>query len=412
MVLGAALSSSSAQNFVAPSSGIAQREPAGRLLRGLASESAALPSPLVQAPTAGVQACAAAAVAALVGGAAVTARRAAKKGGRASRAVRCAEARDAVTGTKFEEEDESKNPQRRPGHQVKGMPQVDPETAAKQQKLREHQEGCQRLSWPEEIRGIMAQKLGFAVISTVARKGSIKDFPSGSIVGFATDEKGRPFFSFSGMSSHTGNLMADSRASLCVTEPDFTGAADARVVLTGRVEQLPDGEEADALRERYILQHPNAYWAKFGDFKMFRMNEILDVGFVGGFARAGGITPEEYMAADPDPCLAFSEPVMAHMNDDHAESIKGYVKYLVGVESVEEAKMKRLDRYGFDCRVKSGGQWGVLRVPFDEPITERSKIKDAIVGLSKKAAKIKQELEAAEPAAAPPAAESAAVAKD
>lgn len=319
--------------------------------------------------------------------------------------MRRAEARDAVTGTKFEEEDETKNPQRRPGHQVRGMPEVDPETAAAQQRLREHQEKCQRLSWPEEIRGIMAQKMGFAVISTVARKESIKDFPAGSIVGFATDEKGRPFFSFSGMSSHTGNLNGDARASLCVTEKGFQGAADARVVLTGRVEQVKDGEEADALRERYLLQHPNAYWAKFGDFKIYRMNEILDVGFVGGFARAGGITPQEYSAAEVDPCLAFAEPVMTHMNDDHDEAIKGYVKYLVGVDVVEEAKMKRLDRYGFDCRVKSGGQWGVLRVPFDEPVTERSKIKEAIVGLSRKVAQIKKEQEEAAP-------ETAAVAKD
>lgn len=249
--------------------------------------------------------------------------------------------------------------------------------------------------------------MGFATISTVAQKSAIKDFPAGSIVGFATDEKGRPFFSFSKMSTHTGNLKADSRASLCITEKGFQGAADARVVLTGRVEQVKDGEEADALRERYIQYHPNAYWAKFGDFKVFRMNEILDVAFVGGFARAGGITPEEYMSAEVDPCLAFADPVMTHMNDDHAQSIAGYVKYLVGVDSVEEAKMKRLDRYGFDCRVKSGGNWGVLRVPFEEPVTERKKIKDAIMSLSRKCAQIQKEQE--EQAPVP---ESAAVAKD
>ena len=36
-----------------------------------------------------------------------------------------------ITGTKFEEEDETKNPQKRPGHQVRGMAEIDPETAAK-----------------------------------------------------------------------------------------------------------------------------------------------------------------------------------------------------------------------------------------------------------------------------------------
>jgi len=307
--------------------------------------------------------------------------------------TRRAEARDAVTGTKFEEEDEKKNPQRRAGHQVKGMGEVDPETAARQQRIREHQEGCQRLSWPEEIKTLMAQPKGFAVLSTISKKGETEGFPVGSIVGFATDEKGRPIFCFSGMSSHTGNVVKDSRASLCVTEQDFRGAADARVVLTGKVTAVAKDEQ-DAVREQYLAKHPGAYWVNFGDFTMFRMDEVLDVAFVGGFARAGGITVQEYYDAEVDPCLAFSAPVMTHMNDDHEESIKSYVQYLVGAGEVDGAKMKRLDRYGFDCRVMSGGQEGVLRVPFPEPVTERKDIKTAIMQLSKKVASIQQAEEA------------------
>jgi hypothetical protein len=40
-----------------------------------------------------------------------------------------------VTGAKFEELDVTKNPDRRPGHQVQGMKEVDAETAAKQEVL-------------------------------------------------------------------------------------------------------------------------------------------------------------------------------------------------------------------------------------------------------------------------------------
>ena len=305
-----------------------------------------------------------------------------------------AEASDTVTGTKFEEEDEKKNPTRRPGHQVKGMGEVDPETAARQARVRAHQEGCQRLPWAEEIRTMMEQPKGFAVLSTFAKKASIKDYPAGSIVGFAVDDKGRPIFCFSGMSSHTGNLNADSRASLCVTEPDFRGAADARVVLTGDVKPVPK-EDQEAVRAKYLEKHEGAYWVNFGDFTMFRMEEVLDISFVGGFARAGGITPEEYYEAAVDPCLKFAAPVMAHMNDDHESSIKGYIEHLVGAGPCDGAKMKRLDRFGFDVRVKQGPGEGVLRVPFPEPVTERSKIKTAIMGLSKQVAKIIEESKAA-----------------
>ena len=92
-----------------------------------------------------------------------------------------------------------------------------------------------------------------------------------------------------------------------------------------------------------------------------------------------------------DPCLAFSEPVMGHMNGDHGSSLKQYVEVLVGCAPVKSARMKRLDRLGFDVRVEDAesGSTGVLRVPFlDGEVTERKKIKDAIVALSKKCAAI------------------------
>ena len=307
-------------------------------------------------------------------------------------------ATDGVTGTKFEEEDEKKNPQRRPGHQVKGMAEVDPETAKKQEAIRDHQSNCVRMSWAEEIRTIAAQKEGFACLSTVqAGEGPTAGFPSGSMVGFTVEpDTGRPIFCFSAMSGHTKNLFRDSRASLTVTESSFEGAADARAVFTGEVNIITDEAEDKAARESYLASHPGAFWANFGDFKMYRMDEILDVSFVGGFARAGGVTPAEYAAAAVDPCLAFAAPVMQHMNDDHASSLKQYVEVLVGTSPVKSAEMKRLDRFGFDVRVEDEqtGSKGVLRVPFPEPVTERKDIKNAIVALSQECAKIANEASA------------------
>ena len=77
---------------------------------------------------------------------------------------------------------------------------------------------------------------------------------------------------------------------------------------------------------------------------------------------------------------------MAHMNDDHAKSLEQYLGLIPGLETtdVERVEMKRLDRFGFDVRVLPNG--GVLRIPFDEEVTERKGIKSAIVALSQKCA--------------------------
>ena len=95
-----------------------------------------------------------------------------------------------VTGTKFEEPDEKKNPQRRGGHQVKGMKEVDPETAKRMEAVREHQSNCPRLPWADEIRTMAAQPRGFASLSTVSCAEGIAGFPSGSVVGFAALDDG------------------------------------------------------------------------------------------------------------------------------------------------------------------------------------------------------------------------------
>lgn len=303
---------------------------------------------------------------------------------------------DAVTGTKFEEDDVTKNPTRRPGHAVVGMAAPTAAEVAAQDKLRENQAACVRLSWPEEIRTLMAQPEGFATLSTLSCKEGLEGFPLGSTVGFAVDANGTPIFSFSGMSAHTKNILENPKASLCVTEKAFVGAADARAAFVGTLVALK-GEAADAAKAAYLLSHPTAYWVQFGDFTMFAMQEVLDISFVGGFARAGGVTVEEYRGASVDPCAAFAAPVMAHMNGDHGSSLQEYLRWVVGVEAeVEAVAMKRLDQHGFDLRVtQKGGGTGVLRVPFDEPVTERKAIKTAIVNLTKKCAERKAAAEEA-----------------
>lgn len=51
------------------------------------------------------------------------------------------------------------------------------------------------------------------------------------------------------------------------------------------------------------------------------MDEIRVGRLIGGFARAGKVTAEEYAAAQPDPVAPFSGPVCGHMNEDHVVEV-------------------------------------------------------------------------------------------
>ena len=83
-------------------------------------------------------------------------------------------------------------------------------------------------------------------LSTLSRK--LPGFPFGSVMPYGLDENGRPVFLISTMAMHTQNLLADSRASLLVTQPDASGdpLGASRVTLLGNVLPIPEQEVAEA----------------------------------------------------------------------------------------------------------------------------------------------------------------------
>ena len=257
---------------------------------------------------------------------------------------------------------------------------VDPEIEA----FRAHQSVAARLSFADECRTLV--DLGrYGVISTFSREHG-GEYPSGAIVGFASDSQGRPLFALSSMSSHTGDLKANGKCSLTVTAPGFTGAADARVTITGTVEPIAEPGDVKAAREAYLAKHPDAFWVDFGDFTWHRMDGILGARLVGGFARAGGVTGEEYAGGCADPVAGFSAPIAGHMNADHEDSLVLMVKHFVGL-TVEKAAIASLDALGMNMMVTRGEESFKIRLPFDVPARDRKAVKEVLVGMTKTAAK-------------------------
>jgi len=239
------------------------------------------------------------------------------------------------------------------------------------------------LSQAEDARSLIGYSSGYAVLSTLSKQ--LDGYPSGSLVGFATDDKGLPLFCFSAMSSHTQDLMRDpkgAKAALTVTATGFEGAADGRVTLVGDVARVKDEEELVTLRKTYREKHPDAFWVDFGDFSWWRMRELKAVRFVGGFARAGDIAPDDYQAATVDPIQAFAKPVMNHMNEDHSDSTIAMVMHYIGLNQVEKASLVALDRLGFMVQVTRLGQTFKLRLPFPRAAEDRKDVKNLIVQMT------------------------------
>jgi len=287
-------------------------------------------------------------------------------------------------------------PKNVPRHDVGGDPfaSLSPEQKERAQAYMEHQQNVPKPGFPVDVRSLVQYNHGFAVMSTNSK--SNPGYPGGSVVGFAPDEQGRPLFVFSGMSSHTQDLLADPRCSLTVASKEFKGAADGRVNLMGTCERLKDEEEIAKAREIYLAKHPGAFWVDFGDFFWYRV-EVEYVRFVGGFARAGSVTADEYREAKPDPIMGFGSHIAAHMNDDHMEStiamVKHYIPGLAGAENyVQAAEITSVDSLGMYVKITRDpdnedqlpGQpkQFKVRLPFPRPVTERKDVKSVIVEMT------------------------------
>jgi putative heme iron utilization protein len=273
-----------------------------------------------------------------------------------------------------------------PTHDVRSAApmDMDPEEAKIQAAFAEHQQMAPKLGWATDVRTLIEYNHGFAVMSTNSK--SDPGFPGGSVVGFAPDEDGRPLFIFSGMSTHTQDILADPKCSLTIASKEFKGAADGRVNLMGTAKLVPL-EDREKAKEIYLKKHPGAFWVDFGDFNWFRM-EIEKIRFVGGFARAGSVTPEDYTNAKPDPISAFGMHIAQHMNEDHQAATIAMIAGQIPGLDVSEAIITSVDSLGMYVKVtrtpraSDQPQQFKLRLPFPRPAADRMDVKKIIVEMT------------------------------
>ena len=233
----------------------------------------------------------------------------------------------------------------------------------------------------ERGRTLLASRTG--ALATVAVEGG---FPFGSLVAYAVDDAGQPLLCLSDLAEHSRNLAADPRASLMASE---TGPGDplalARVTVLGSVVELPDGAREAALRA-YRERHPDAFYAAFDDFRLYRL-EVSSVRYVGGFGRMSWVSADDHAAAEPDPLRPHAAGIVEHMNDDHAEALVLYCRAFGGRAATTEAEMVGVDRYGFTMLARDEGadDRTAVRIAFGRSVETAGAVRIAMIDLLREA---------------------------
>ncbi|XP_076915304.1 non-canonical heme oxygenase HOZ, chloroplastic-like [Bidens hawaiensis] len=214
------------------------------------------------------------------------------------------------------------------------------------------------------VRNLMEQARFAHLCTVMSRMHHRREgYPFGSLVDFAPDDMGHPIFSFSPLAIHTRNLLADPRCTLVVQIPGWSGLSNARVTIFGDVYPLPEDQQEWA-HKQYIAKHQQGPSQQWGNFYYFRMQNISDIYFIGGFGTVAWVNVKEYEDLRPDKiAVDGGEHNLKELNAIFSKPLKE----LLSLETeVDDAALISIDSKGTDVRVRQGAQFNIQRLAFEE----------------------------------------------
>lgn len=218
----------------------------------------------------------------------------------------------------------------------------------------------------------------------ICRHGSLATLMPGtgapycSLVNVASAPGGQPVILISRLARHTQNIEADARVSVLLHDVGSGDPLEDNRIMVSGLAIKRTGDEAAAVRRRYLALHPAA--ADFVEFTDFAFYEVQpeNVHLVAGFGRIVDVAPERILTdlTDATALIEAEAGIVEHMNEDHLDATALYATKLLGAE--EGAwRMTGVDPEGADlaCDGKR------LRLPFRERVTNANEARKALVAL-------------------------------
>ncbi|CAN1780130.1 hypothetical protein LINPERHAP1_LOCUS14996 [Linum perenne] len=148
--------------------------------------------------------------------------------------------------------------------------------------------------------------------------------------------------------------------------PGWSSLSNARVTIFGDVYPLAEDEQEWA-HKQYIAKHQQGPSQQWGNFYYFRMQNISDIYFIGGFGTVAWVDVKEYEALLPDKiAVDGGENNLKELNVMFSKRLK---ELLASEMEVDDAAIISIDSKGIDIRVRQGAQFNVQRLSFEEGLT-------------------------------------------
>ena len=218
-------------------------------------------------------------------------------------------------------------------------------------------------------------------LATICREDHpLAGYPVSSVVPFILDDEFRPVILIANIAEHTGNAIANPKASIFLREQAVGGDVQTqwRICMIGDLLAVPDDEVA-AVRSKYLAHYPSArHYDNMHDFHFFRL-EIKKYRVIMGFGDIRWVAGY----APFSPCT-FSDAdkvkMLTHMNEDHVDAMRGYLRAAgVEIQDNDDVVMADLHQYGFVLR---HGQ-ALHFIPFEDEPQDAMAVRKALVAMAK-----------------------------
>jgi putative heme iron utilization protein len=224
---------------------------------------------------------------------------------------------------------------------------------------------------------------GDGVLSTISL--DVPGYPFGSVTPYCLDRNFIPNILISSIAQHTKNIKADPKVSLLISETgtQTNKQALSRLTYIGEAQRVEDDGD---IKKRYISYFPAAAtYFKTHDFAFYRINPVR-LRFIGGFGKIYWIEKADLSLQNIFP-VDDELKIVEHMNQDHRHNLKDYVRFYLGLESMEgdALRMTGLDQFGFDLSLNEVKH----RIDFKAPLESPAQTRSVFVEMAKASAALK-----------------------
>jgi putative heme iron utilization protein len=211
---------------------------------------------------------------------------------------------------------------------------------------------------------------GDGVLSTISI--DVAGFPFGSVTPYCLDSDFIPNILISSIAQHTKNIKANPKVSLLISESDVKTNKQSlsRLTYMGEAEKVTHDED---IKKRYLSYYPaSESYFKTHDFSFYRINPVR-LRFIGGFGKIYWIEKDNLKLKKK---FSSNEElkIVEHMNNDHAQNLKEYARFYLGIECSEGdvLRMMGLDQFGADLSLNEVKYRIDFKVPLQSPAEARS----------------------------------------